>query len=173
MEFFELLKKRQSIRGFKKKPVEEEKLRKILETANSSPSAGNLQAYEIIVIKSEEKKEELVEAAFGQKFVAEAPLVLVVCANENRSSRRYGERGKELYCINDASIAATYIQLAVADLGLGSVWVGAFSEHEVGKIINAPDYLRPIAILPIGYPDKKPNRTPRRDLDDLVHEEEF
>lgn len=173
MEFFELLKKRQSIRAFKEKPVEEEKLRKIFEAANFAPSAGNLQAYEIIVVGSEEKKRKLMEAASGQSFIAQAPVVLVVFANENRSSRRYGERGNELYCINDASIAAAYIQLAAADLGLGSVWVGAFDDNSVREIVKAPDYLRPVSILPIGYPDEKPHRTPRRKINDLIHEEKF
>ncbi len=162
MEFFEVVRKRQSIRKFKEKEVEEEKIRKIIDAAISAPSAGNLQAYEIIIIKSQEKKEQLAEAALGQKFIAEASVVFVVCANENRSARIYGKRGKELYCINDASIAAAYVELAATALGLGSVWVGAFDDISIRKIINAPPHVRPIAIIPVGYAAEKPFRTKRR-----------
>ncbi len=171
MEFFETVKKRQSIRKFKDREVEEEEIRKILECAISSPSAGNLQSYEIVIVRNEKRKAQLAEAAFGQDFISEAPVVFVVCANEKRSARVYEKRGKELYCINDASIAAVYIELACAALGLGSVWVGAFDDYSVRKIINAPLHVRPIAIIPIGYAAEKPFRTPRRK--DVIHEEEF
>jgi len=172
MEFFDVLEKRRSIRKFKDKEIEEEKLQKIFEAANSAPSAGNLQSYEIVVVKNQEKKNALARASLNQKFVAEAPVVLVVCANEDRASP-YGKRGKALYCINDADIAASYIQLAATDLGLGTCWVGAFNEDDVRKIINAPNHIRPIVLLPLGYPDETPRKPKRRALNDLIHEEEF
>ncbi|MEM7819739.1 MAG: nitroreductase family protein [Candidatus Aenigmatarchaeota archaeon] len=173
MEFFDVLKKRFSVRSFKNREVEEEKINKILEAANSAPSAGNLQGYEIILIKDSNKKSLIAKAAYGQHFIEEAPIVLIICANEKRSASRYGKRGKELYCINDASIAAAYIELAACNLGLGSVWVGAFDENEIKKIIDAPEYIRPIAIIPIGYPNEIPGRRERRKLDDLVHINKF
>lgn len=170
MNFFEVVKKRHSIRRFKHKSIEHEKINKILEAARAAPSAGNLQAYEILLIRNQEKKEQLVEASYGQDFIAQAPIVFVICANEKRSSSVYGKRGKELYCINDASIVATYIQLACVALDLGSVWVGAFDDDAVRKIINAPHWVRPIAIIPVGYPAEKPFRPPRVSR---VHEEEL
>jgi len=173
MDFFDVVKNRHSIRAFKKKDVEEEKIMRILETANIAPSAGDLQAYEIILIRDEKKKSMLAKAAWNQDFIADAPVIMVVCANQKRSSARYGKRGIELYCINDASIAASYILLASTALGLGSVWIGAFDDSEVSKIIKVPDYIKPIAIIPIGYPDEEPYITPRRDLDDIVHKEKF
>ena len=173
MDFFETVKMRHSVRAFKNKEIEEEKIQKILETANLAPSAGNLQSYEIILIKNQETKNELAEASFGQKFVAKAPIVLVICANTERSDLKYGRRGAELYCINDADIASTYIQLAATALGLGSCWVGAFDEFKVKNIIKAPEYVKPIAIIPIGYPDEIPYSSNRRNLDDLVHDEKF
>lgn len=81
MEFFEVLKKRHSIRVYQDKAVEEEKLTKLLEAANSAPSAGNKQAYEIFVVKDKIKKQMLAQAAHDQGFVAEAPIVLVFCSN--------------------------------------------------------------------------------------------
>jgi nitroreductase len=170
MEFFQLLKERRSIRAFQAKEVEEEKLRKLLEAANSAPSAGNLQAYEIYLVRSDEKKAGLARAALGQMFIAQAPVVLVFCSNPQRSALRYGERGSTLYALQDATIACTHAHLAAVALGLGSVWIGAFDETEVARILGLKEGIRPIAILPIGYPAEKPWPTPRRKLEDLVHE---
>jgi nitroreductase len=128
-----------------------------------------LQAYEIFLVRDERKKEALADAALGQEFVAEAPVVLVFCANPSRSARRYGSRGRDLYSIQDATIACTFAMLAATSLGLGSCWVGAFDDEEVKRILGIKD-LKPIAILPIGYPAQRPFPTSRRSLKDLVHE---
>ncbi|OGY21880.1 MAG: nitroreductase [Candidatus Woykebacteria bacterium GWB1_45_5] len=169
MEFQKLLKERHSIRVYQDKPVEEEKLNQILEEARSAPSAGNLQAYKICVVKDKKAREKIAEAA-NQEFVAQAPVVLVFLQDPNQSSQKYNRRGEELYSLQDATIACAYAQLAAADLGLGSVWVGAFDEEEVAKIIGVPSNLRPIAILPIGYPAEKPAAKSHRPLDELVWE---
>lgn len=169
MEFEELIKTRRSIRAFKPIPVEEEKLNKILVAANLAPSAGNLQAFEIYVVRSQEIKEKLAKAAFDQEFVAEAPIVLVFCANPPRSATKYGERGWKLYSIQDATIAATFSMLMATNLGLGNVWVGAFDEESVKQVLGLPDFLKPVVILPIGYPAEKPKFVGRRKLEDLVH----
>lgn len=167
MQFFDVLKKRHSVRAFTSRPIEESKIRQILEAANSAPSAGNLQAYKIFLVENEAKKRELALASFAQSFVAEAPIVLVFCADPERS-KRYGKRGKELYCIQDATIAAAYAQLAAVDLGLASCWVGAFDDKEVLRILGNPEGLIPIALIPIGYAAEQPSATSRRKLEDLV-----
>jgi nitroreductase len=172
MDFFDVVAARRSVRSFMKKEIEEEKIRKILEVANSAPSAGNLQAYEIVLVKEHGTKKELAAASHGQDFLAEAPLALVMCANKKRAAY-YRERGQNLYCLQDATIAASYIQLAAADLGLGTVWVGAFDEEKISEILSLPEFLRPVAILPLGYPNEKPKKTTRRKISDLVHEEKF
>ncbi len=171
MEFFDVIEKRRSIRKFKNKKIEEEKIRKLLEAVNRAPSAGNLQSYEIILVETQKRKEKLVNAAYGQEFIKEAPLVLVFCANFKRAWR-YGEKGK-FYSQQDATIAASYAQLAATALGLGSVWVGSFDEDEVRKVIEASKDLKPVAILPIGYPAEKPLKTSRRKIDDIVHKEVY
>mgnify|MGYP000611816527 CR=1 FL=1 len=169
MEFEKVIKDRHSIRAFQPKKVEDEKIKKILELTNLSPSAGNLQAYEIFLVRDEGKKKALADAALGQEFIAEAPIVLVFCANPSRSASRYGSRGRDLYSIQDATIACSFAMLAATSLGLGSCWVGAFDEEEVKRVLGIKD-LKPIAILPIGYPAEKPYVTGRRSLKDLVHE---
>ncbi len=173
LNFFETVSRRRSIRSFQLKPVEDEKIFKILETVNLAPSAGNLQAYEIVLVRDEERKKALAEAAWAQWFIAEAPVVFVVCANKRRSAVRYGSRGENLYSINDASIAAAYLELAAAALGLGSCWVGAFRDEMVSKVIEAPSHIRPIAIIPVGYPAESPIRPRRRGFKDFLHSEKI
>jgi len=169
MEFFELVSKRRSIRLYENMEIEKEKLQKILECANQAPSAGNLQGYEIFVVTSKAHLDQLVNASNGQSFLEQVPVVLVFCANPSRSAERYKERGEELYCIQDATIACTYAMLASTALGLSTVWVGAFNENEVIKIVGIPSKLRPVVLLPIGYAKNSVQARPRRSLEDLTH----
>ena len=168
MEFEEVLRKRHSIRKFEEKEIPAEIIKKILELSNLSPSAGNLQARKVVLIKDKKIKEEIVQAALGQDFISEAPIVFVVCADLEESVGKYGERGKELYSIQDATIFASYLQLAATSLGLASCWVGAFEEEEVKRVLELPGGLKPIAIIPVGYPAESPYRTSRKDLDEII-----
>ncbi|KPL02093.1 MAG: nitroreductase [candidate division Zixibacteria bacterium SM23_73_2] len=170
MEFFEAIERRRSIRAYRKKKIEEEKIKKLLEVANSAPSAGNLQAYQIFLVKDEDKKKKLVGVSYDQEFIALASVVLVFCAAPQTSGQKYGGRGQNLYSIQDATISCAYVHLAAVALGLGSVFVGAFDEEKVKRILGIPPNLRPIVILPVGYPDKSPEKTPRLSLKDLVKE---
>jgi nitroreductase len=170
MEFSDIVRQRRSIRAYNPEPVKEEQLRSIIEIANLAPSAGNLQAYEIYMVEDQEARKNLARAALGQDFIAQAPLVLVFCAHPRRSSWRYRERGEKLYSVQDATIACTFAMLAAVDQGLGSVWVGAFNQDDVRKIIKAPLEHRPVAILPLGVAAEKPQPSSRRSSSDLVHE---
>jgi nitroreductase len=170
MDFFKIVEDRRSMRKYAETPVEEEKLHKILDTANKAPSAGNLQGYDIYVVRKLEQRKALVKAAWDQEFLAEAQVVLVFCANPSRSEVKYGERGATLYSIQDATIACSYSQLAAKAQGLDSVWVGAFDEKAVSEILQLPQELRPVILLPVGYAGKVPHPRPRRELRDLVHE---
>ena len=170
MEILEVLKKRHSVRKFKDKEIEKEKIQLILEAANSAPSAGNLQAREIFLVKDNQKKQELTEAALGQDFIAETPIVLVFFANPQRSASKYGQRGEELYCTQDATLSAAYAWLQAIELDLGTCWVGAFDDEAVKEVLEIKEDWQPVVILPIGYPDEQPFTSPKRDLKDLVHE---
>ena len=168
MDYFEAVKTRRSIRAFQKKPVEEEKIRRILEVISLAPSAGDLQAYEVIVVKDPMLKGKLAKAALGQSFVSEAPVCFVFVAFPGRSSKKYGRRGSELYCIQDATIATTYAMLAATALGLSSTWVGAFEEKAAARAVGVTGDKRPIAILPVGYAAESPEITARRPVSDIV-----
>lgn len=169
MDYFELIRRRRSVRVFARKSVEDAKLEQILEAARAAPTAGNLQAYEIYVARRPEVRSALAAAALGQDFIRQAPVALVFCTHAARSSSRYGERGSRLYAVQDATIACTFAMLAATALGLGSVWVGAFRDEEVWRAIGAPKGHQPVAILPVGYPGETPEPTGRRPLAEFVH----
>jgi nitroreductase len=172
MEFDEVIKNRHSIRNFKDKKIPNNVIKKLLETVRTTPSAGNLQSYHIVLIKDEEQKKKLRKACLNQAPVTRASVVLVFFADYNKSKSIYGIRGEKLYSIQDATIACSYAQLAAVNLGLSSVWIGAFKEEEVRKACNARG-LKPIAVLPIGYKKGLHLQTPRRKISDFVHIEKF
>ena len=169
MELFEAFRQRYSVRAFQNTPLSEQSITAILEAANGAPSAGNLQAYEIVVVRDADRKRELAKVSLDQFFLADAPVVLVFCANPERNRDKYGDRGTERYCVQDATVACAYAQLAATALGLGTCWIGAFDESAVGHVINAPAAWRPIAILPVGVPADTAKARGRRFLADLVH----
>ena len=166
MDFFDLIEKRSSVRSYQDREISEDKLQKLLQAANSAPSAGNLQAYEMVVVKKEEIKQELAMAAYNQQFIKEAPVSVVFLLDPDRSSRKYGSRGEELYTIQDSSIAATFLMLAAFEMNMGSCWIGAFQEEDVKNALDINK--RPVAIITLGYTSDKRTNTSRRELEDIV-----
>ena len=173
MDVLEAIEGRRSIRAFKSEDVPLEIVEKLIDAAKWAPSAGNIQPWEFIIVRKPEIKRRLVEAALGQTFIEEAPVIIVVCANENRSSQGYGVRGKTLYCIQDTAAAIQNILLTAYSLGLGTCWIGAFREEEARKILEIPYGIRPVAIIPVGYPAETPPPRSRRPINQIVHYETF
>lgn len=168
-DFFETVRHRHSIRKFlPDAPIEQTKLHAVLETACTAPSAGDLQAYHIVVVTQPELRERLSHAAHDQTCIRHAAANLVFFCDPERSEHEYGKRGGKLYAVQDATIAAAYTQLAAVAAGLGSTWVGEFDEKEVTKLFDVGDGLRPVAIVSIGYPAELPEPTRRRPLEDVV-----
>lgn len=170
MEFFDAVERRKSIRAFLPDEIGEEKLEKLLGAVSLAPSAGNMQAYRIAVVKSKRLQEEIAEAALGQEFLAQAPVLMVFLADRKRSASKYGKRGEGLYSVQDATIAAAYCQLAACALGLGSVWVGAFDEGRVASLLKAQEGEVPIAIIPVGYPAEEVEGHQRRKIGSIARE---
>lgn len=164
---------RTSTRDFSSEPVDDEVIDEALRMANLAPSAGNLQSRDFVVVKDQRTKELLAEAALGQRFVAQAPVVVVFCANLERV-RHYGERGRTLYCLQDVAAAVENMLLYLHSRGLGSVWVGAFDERKVAQALGLPAHARPVAMVPIGFPARRQaSRRSRLPLDQLVHREKW
>jgi len=170
---FEAIETRRSIRAFTNEEVSEEEVQKLIDAARRAPSAGNIQPWEFVIVRDPKIKQELSVAALNQNFIKEAPVVIVVCADEARSSWGYGSRGASLYCLQDTAAAIQNLLLAACALGLGTCWVGAFHENEVAKVINTPRNVRPIAIIPVGHPAEKPRARPKRSISEIVHYETF
>lgn len=168
MLFSQIIKNRRSIRAFKDREIEKEKLEKILKTAQEAPSAGNLQAWRVLIVKEKEKKEKLAQAARNQTFIIQAPVILVFLADQQRSAKKYGFRGIQLYALQDATLAAIFAWLEAVAQGLASCWVGAFEENRIRELFNLPSYLQPIALLPLGYPKEFPPRPPRLPLKEMI-----
>ncbi len=173
MDILEIIKGRRSIRNFKTEDLPEQIVENLVEAARWAPSAGNIQPWKFIIVRKPETKKKLVKAALEQAFVEEVPVVIIVCADENRSSQGYGSRGRTLYCIQDTAAAIQNIHLAAYALGLGTCWIGAFDEEEARKILKIPQGIRPVAIIPVGYPAESPQPRKRRPLDEIVHYETF
>lgn len=172
MELVEAIKTRRSIRRFTDKPVDDKLIKQIIELGNLAPSAGNLQPRDFVVVKNQETKDKLTQAALNQKFISKASHVIVVCANMKRVTP-YGNRGHELYTIQDTAAAIQNMLLAVVDLGLASCWIGAFNENMVVEILDLPSYIRPVAILPIGFSDAGPKESTRIPIEDLIRFERW
>jgi nitroreductase len=165
VSFLELAGKRYSVRKFKQDPVEEEKILKILEAGRLAPSAVNYQPYHFIVVTDQEMKDRL-SKAYPREWFKSAPAVIAVCGDRARSwVRSYDQKD---HCDIDAAIATDHMALAAADLGLGSCWVCAFNPDLCHDILDLPENMEVIVLLPIGYPESEAPPKKRKDLKDLV-----
>lgn len=153
-DVFDAMRESHSVRSFKPEPIPEPTLTRILEAGCWAPSAGNLQPWYFYVVTNEDLKEKIEDACHEQQQVAGAPVVIVVMADPARSNERYGERGAQLYCLQDTAAATQNMLLAATGLGLDACWVGAFDEVAVQRLVEAPPRLRAIAVVCIGYGDE-------------------
>jgi len=173
LDVFEAIKGRRSIHAFTKEPISDKEIKKLIDAARWAPSAGNIQPWEFIIVRDAEVNRKLSEAALNQTLIKEAPVVIVVCANQMLSARGYGSRGANLYCLQDAAAATQNMLLAAHAMGLGACWVGAFEEEEARKVLNIPSGARPVAIVPVGHPAEKPVARSKRQISEIIHRETF
>jgi len=170
MDFYDAVNKRKSIRSFLDRPVEEEKLHRILNAARLAPSARNLQEWRFIAVKDPGIRRRLIPAAAGQSFVGEAPVVIVGCADTDEHVMRCGEK---CYPI-DVAIAMEHIALAATAEGLGTCWIGAFYQDQVKIVLNIPDNIKVVELMPIGYPaDTSDTGKTRMDLNEILRYDQW
>lgn len=169
MDVFTAIQNRRSVRKYMDKPVEEEKLYRILEAARLSPSAKNGQNWKFVVVKDEETRKRLVDEAIKQPFVGEAPVIIVCCGTEPDSIMKCGQ---PRYTV-DLSIATAYMILEAYEQGLGTCWLGSFDENKVKEILGIPEKVRVVAITPLGYPSETPSPRPRKELREIVCFDKF
>jgi nitroreductase len=171
MEFYEVIKERRSVRRYKSDPIPDEVLNRILEAGRIAPSAKNIQPWHFVVVKNPEIKEMVAEACRGQRFMAEAPVIICGCAREDIAWGRMG--GYMSSFAVDLAIAMEHMILAAANEGLGTCWVGAFVEKDVKKILKIPDTVRVVALTPLGYPAEIPKDRGRKLLEDIVSYDKY
>ena len=204
MDVSEAIKKRRSIRKFKPDPIPEEKIRLLLESARLAPSGTNTQPWRFVVIKDNDTKKKLQEAAHNQRHIGRAPVIIVCCADlkafkefpervdELIESGALPERTREVFipylskgmdtvtkdvlmvaAAANVAIAVEHIVLQAVEIGLGTCWVRWFEDDKVKEILDIPEHVEVMALLPVGVPDKEPSQRPRLSLDKIVYSEKF
>ena len=169
MDVYDAINKRRSVRRFLACDVEEDRLRRVLEAGLAAPSASNRQPWRFIVVRDPKKRKALAEAAKGQRFVGEAPVVVAACGVTPDYIMTCGQPAYSV----DVSIAVDHMTLAAVGEGLGTCWIGAFYEDKAKAILGVPDDARIVALLPIGYPAQDPSPTPRRPYESSVCSESW
>lgn len=169
MDVHQAIKIRRSVRSYKPDPVPEEKLKKVLEAARLAPSPHNEQEWKFVVVRDAEKRKKLAEAAMGQEFVGEAPVVIVAVALEPEEVMSSEVPN---YAVGLA-IAVDHMTLAAAEEGLGTCWIGAFSQNEVKEILKIPARYKVVVLLPLGFPADKPKPKSRKNLEEIVCDENY
>ena len=170
MDVYEAIVRRKSVRGFKDEEVPEEIISRLLEAARLAPSASNRQEWRFVVVRDPAMRSQLVEAARGQKFVGEAPVVLACCAETDEHVMACGQL---CYPI-DVAIAMDHITLCATVEGLGTCWIGAFDEDRVKKLLGIPSPIRVVGLLPVGYPtDSSSVKKKRLPLEEIVKYERW
>lgn len=166
MNVFEAISARYSVRHYKDRPVEPEKLARVMEAARLAPSAGNRQEWRFIIARDANVRRQLMDAAGGQGFVGEAPIVIAACAVSDNSFMRCGQLRYPI----DVAIALEHIALQAVEEGLGTCWVGHFDEPIVRVILRVPDVeeIRVVQLMTLGYPADSPKAKSRLSLDEIV-----
>ncbi len=164
MDVLEAMRIRRSIRKYKPERIPDEKLKTILEAARLAPSAANRQPWRLVVVEDRERRKALAKAANDQTFVGDAGAIVVATSDPEKSARWHEK---------DTMIALEHIVLAATALGYGTCWIGAFDEDAVKSLLNIPAKMKVVAVLPIGFPDEKPEPRRRRELSEIFFKEEW
>jgi nitroreductase len=169
MKFQELIEARYSVRAYKSDPVEDEKLQQVLKAARMAPTAVNRQPFQLIVIHTKGREEEL-NRIYGRDWFVQPPLVICICGVPALAWSRMD--GMNYYEV-DVTIAMDHLILAATELGLGTCWIGAFDPDAAREVLGLPDTVEPIAFTPLGYPADEPRQKKRKPLSELVRYENW
>ncbi|MFC2020245.1 nitroreductase family protein [Chloroflexota bacterium] len=167
MEFLELVKKRYSVRAYENKPVEDEKLQQMLEAARLAPTGSNQQLFQLIVIHTAGRKEEL-RPIYDKDWFVQAPVIICACATTIQ-----GQPYREGRSHRNVGIVMDHLILAATSLGLGTCWIGAFDPAAARKILRIPEEVQPIIFATIGYSSDEPRPKVRKPIDELVRYEHW
>ena len=164
MEVKEAIEKRKSIRDYKDTPVPEDKLLRVLEAARLAPSGGNRQQWKFVVVRDADKRQRLSRAANGQAQVARAPVVIAGVSTAPENMMMCKVPGYPV----DLAIAIDHMTLAAVEEGLGTCWIGAFSQEKVKSILEVPEKYKVVSLLTLGYPAETGRPKIRKTLEEIV-----
>ena len=168
MDFTELINSRYSVRAYKPVEIEEEKLQAILEAARMAPTACNLQPFQLIVVHTRGREEEL-NRIYQKKWFTDAPIIICVCA----MTKQAWSRPDKSYSNVDAAIIMDHIILAATNEGLGTCWIGAFDPNAAREVLSIPEDVEPVLFTPLGYPADSPREKNRKSMNELVRYEKW
>lgn len=172
MDFYEVIKTRRSVRSYKQDPIPEDILKKVLNAARIAPSGSNRQPWYFIIIKDPERKKKMVELCAGQKFIAEAPVLIAACGENIHYNR--GNWMDNYSVLVDVAIAVDHLTLAARAEGLGTCWIGSFDNEGIKKFLGIPEDVNVVALTPLGYPSNpdvfKEDKN-RKPLDEIIYNE--
>ena len=169
MDVSEVIEQRYSVRAYKPDPVEDEKLAAVLEAARLAPTAANRQPFQIVVVHTAGRVDEL-GRVYGREWFTQAPLVIAMCAVGDEGWSR--SDGKP-YADVDAAIAMDHLVLVATGLGLGTCWIAAFDPAAAREVLGLPEGVEPVVFTPLGYPADEPREKKRRPMEDLVRLERW
>jgi nitroreductase len=169
MDFAELINKRYSVRAYKSRQVSKEKLSIVLNAARLAPTASNRQPFQIIVIHTKGKEQELL-TIYQRNWFVQAPLIICVCG---MPASAWVRKDSKQYLDVDSAIVMDYMVLAATEIGLGTCFIAAFDASNARKVLLLPDEVEPILFTPLGYPKDAPGIKKRKNLDELVRYEHW
>jgi nitroreductase len=170
MDVYEAIRTRKSVRAWSERPVEEDRLERVLSAARLAPSARNGQEWRFVVVRDPALRRRLGVEAAAQEFVGAAPVVLACCAETDGRVMRCGQSAYPI----DVAIAMDHLSLAAAAEGLGTCWIGSFDEGKVREILGIPPAVRVVELMPLGYPlDPSAVEKQRLALSVIVHRERW
>jgi len=178
MDFFDVVNARRSVRAYLPDMPSNEQIKKVLEAGMAAPSAGNRQPWEFIVVqKDQELKEAIVKTTYRgnswlngqtQSWLLEAPVLIIVCGVPQRSAARYGWEHTSKLIYQDTAAAIENMLLAATALGLASCWVGGYDMVALSALLKLPEFVPPLAILPLGYAARPQAKPAKLDPDSLI-----
>lgn len=166
MDVLEAMRGRKSVRKYEPTPLSAEQIQKVFSAVRMAPSVDNLQPWKFVIVNDEDVKRELAAASSNQKWIAEAPLVVVACGLLDEAQGMIGGFMNS-YPV-DVAMAMSYLTLAAHNEGLGTCWVNAFNEDKVRSVLGAPDDVRVVALTPLGVPGGDPESSGRKHLNEIV-----
>jgi len=164
-----IIKSRRNIQEFLPKPVDWDKVSRIIDAGRHAPSSGNLQDWKFIIVMDQDKKHEIAEISMEQYEIAVAPVLIVVCSEPEKVERYYGLRGRNLFSIQNCAAATQNMLLEAYSLGLGTRWIGAFDEDRLKESLGIPEEARAQAIIAVGYPKYVPEKPQRYPIEVMTY----